>query len=150
MLQNQNIKLAAHPINWSNDDFHELGGDISLETCLSEINASGYSGTELGHKFPTEIKALIAILEKYNLNLASGWHSTYLLENDLNAECETFSKQVNFLKQAGAKVAIVSECSRRVFNNRNSVLDYRKDKNSLNTSDWQRLGKGLDKLNSRS
>lgn len=75
MLTTQQIKIAAQPINWSNDDFHELGGDISLDTCLSEIKEAGYQGTELGHKFPKNSDDLKKILDQFNLELASGWHS---------------------------------------------------------------------------
>ena len=28
-----NVKIGAQPINWSNDDFHDLGGNTPLETC---------------------------------------------------------------------------------------------------------------------
>ena len=30
------VKLGIAPIAWSNDDMPELGGDTSLEQCLSE------------------------------------------------------------------------------------------------------------------
>ena len=40
----------------------ELGGDIPLETCLAETREAGYSGTELGGKFPRTSSALGPIL----------------------------------------------------------------------------------------
>ena len=33
-------KLGIAPIAWSNDDLPELGGQTSLETCLSEAKLS--------------------------------------------------------------------------------------------------------------
>ena len=46
------VHLGINPITWTNDDMPELGGDIPLETCLAETREAGYSGTELGGKFP--------------------------------------------------------------------------------------------------
>ena len=46
------VRLGINPITWTNDDMPELGGDIPLETCLAETREAGYSGTELGGKFP--------------------------------------------------------------------------------------------------
>ena len=40
------------PISWTNDDLPELGGETTLETCLSETLEAGFIGTELGGKFP--------------------------------------------------------------------------------------------------
>ena len=46
------VEIGINPITWTNDDMPELGGDIPLETCLAETREAGYSGTELGGKFP--------------------------------------------------------------------------------------------------
>ena len=46
------VWLGINPITWTNDDMPELGSDIPLEICLSEAREAGYSGTELGGKFP--------------------------------------------------------------------------------------------------
>ena len=50
-------RLGIAPIAWSNDDLPELGGDTSLETCLSEARLAGFSGVESGGKFPMTAKA---------------------------------------------------------------------------------------------
>ena len=46
------VKLGIAPIAWSNDDMPELGGDTSLEQCLSEASQAGFIGIESGGKFP--------------------------------------------------------------------------------------------------
>ena len=48
------IELGIAPIGWSNDDLPELGGDITLEQCLSDAKKAGYSGVEKGGKFPMD------------------------------------------------------------------------------------------------
>ena len=46
------ISIGINPITWSNDDLQYVGGDVSLQTCLTETAAAGYDGIELGHKVP--------------------------------------------------------------------------------------------------
>lgn len=38
-----NVRIGINPISWTNDDLPQLGGNIPLETCLSE-------GTEIGYE----------------------------------------------------------------------------------------------------
>jgi len=60
------VKLGIAPIAWSNDDMPELGGETSLETCLSEARQAGFTGIESGGKFPRTSDELIPILNKKN------------------------------------------------------------------------------------
>ena len=60
-------KLGIAPIAWSNDDLPELGGETTLETCLSESKLAGFSGVETGGKFPKTSNELGPILKKYEL-----------------------------------------------------------------------------------
>ena len=83
-------RVGANPIIWSNDDFPELGGTLSLEECLAEMRAAGYAGSELGHKYPRTADALARVLGAHELQLVSGWHSTYLATRDLAAEETSF------------------------------------------------------------
>ena len=53
------VKLGIAPIAWSNDDMPELGGDTSLEQCLSEASQAGFIGIESGGKFPKTSESLI-------------------------------------------------------------------------------------------
>ena len=52
------VKLGIAPIAWSNDDMPELGGDTSLETCLSEAREAGFTGIESGGKFPKTLSLI--------------------------------------------------------------------------------------------
>ena len=65
------VKLGIAPIAWSNDDMPELGGDTSLEQCLSEASQAGFIGIESGGKFPKKSEELIPKLNEFNLNLCS-------------------------------------------------------------------------------
>ncbi len=108
------IRIGANPIGWSNDDLRSLGGDTPLETCLAEAKLAGFSGMELGHKFPREPKALKALLDRHGLDLVSGWYSMSLLERDADAEWVAIQDHKNLLKALGARILIVAETSNAI------------------------------------
>ena len=80
------VKLGIAPIAWSNDDMPELGGDTSLEQCLSEASQAGFIGIESGGKFPKNSEELIPKLKEFSLNLCSGWYGANLRINSVNEE----------------------------------------------------------------
>ena len=98
------IRIGANPICWSNDDMIEIGGNISLEQCLSEAREIGLEGMEKGNKFPTTAPELKAKLAEYGLVFISGWYSTFLLERDADAEFAAAQADLKLRKDAGAEV----------------------------------------------
>ena len=73
------IKLGIAPIAWSNDDMPELGGDTPIEQCLEEASLAGFTGIELGGKFPRNPGITNFLLKKYNLKMPGGWYGSCLL-----------------------------------------------------------------------
>jgi inosose dehydratase len=140
------VRIGANPIIWSNDDFQDLGGDIPLERCLEEMHQAGYSGTELGHKYPRQAPALRNLLERFDLQLVSGWHSLYLLDNAVEDERQRFATHRDFLRDMGSTVVIVAECSHRCYNQPGAPLQFEGRQDLLKDDDWQRLCRGLDML----
>lgn len=88
------ISIGANPIGWSNDDMREIGAHISLDQCLDEARDAGFTGMELGHKFPRDADELQPILQKHGHQLVSGWHSTGLLVHDAKTEMANVRKSV--------------------------------------------------------
>ncbi len=138
----RNIKLGIAPINWCNDDMPDLGKDISLEQCLSEMKESGFAGTELGHKFPNSAQELSKILATYNLSLASAWHSTYFVENDnINEEVNKLKTRCNFLLQVGCKTINLAECSFTIHGTKNISISQRP---VFTKEQWKKLIAGMN------
>lgn len=108
------IRIGANPIGWSNDDMLEIGGDIPLETCLSEASAAGFTGMELGNKFPREAARLKPILDAHGHALVSGWYSTELLIRDIAAEMEAVKAHATLLRDMGCTVLIAAETSNAI------------------------------------
>ena len=52
------IKLGIAPIGWTNDDMPDLGGEITFEQCVSEMALAGYTGCEIGNKYPKDVETL--------------------------------------------------------------------------------------------
>ena len=105
------VKLGIAPIAWSNDDMPELGGDTPLEQCLSEASEAGFSGIESGGKFPKKSKELIPLLDKYNLNLCSGWYGANLRINTVKEEIELIQDQLKLFQDCKAPCIVFAEVS---------------------------------------
>ncbi|MBZ0227891.1 MAG: myo-inosose-2 dehydratase [Bauldia sp.] len=106
------VRIGINPITWTNDDDPALGGDTPLETCLSEMREAGYSGTELGGKYPRESAVLGEILSRYQLALAAGWWDGRILDRDVDAEFEAILPHLTLHRDLGAKVAVYADTSR--------------------------------------
>jgi inosose dehydratase len=105
-------KLGVSPLSWTNDVLEDLGGDIPIETCLAEASAAGYAGVELGRKFPRDAAVLGPLLDRYGLVLASGWHSGFLADRDVEAELAAVAGRAALLKDMGAAVMVYGECGK--------------------------------------
>ncbi|MFL5116686.1 MAG: myo-inosose-2 dehydratase [Microvirga sp.] len=132
------IRIGANPIGWSNDDLRSLGGATSLETCLAEAKEAGFEGMELGHKFPREPKALTAVLDRFGLDLVSGWHSAELLARSAEDELAALRPHLALLKAMGCKVLILAETSNAIHGDRATPLDERP---VLGPGEWPEFGR---------
>ena len=56
-------KLGMSPIAWWNDDLPELSDDVSLEECLRQSRSAGFTGMEMGRRFPSDPKLMLPVLE---------------------------------------------------------------------------------------
>lgn len=119
------IRIGANPIGWSNDDMIEIGGETPLETCLAEAREAGFSGMELGNKFPREAETLRPILEKFGHGLVSGWYSTQLLLREVEAELEAAGPHAELLRDMGCTVMIACETSNAIHGQMETPLSQR-------------------------
>jgi inosose dehydratase len=103
------IRLGIAPIGWSNDDLPELGGEISLEQCLREASAAGYSGVEKGGKFPLDPEVLGPILEAHGLALVSGWFSGELRHGSIEREQRRIARQLALYQALAVPVMVYAE-----------------------------------------
>ncbi|MCY4540834.1 MAG: myo-inosose-2 dehydratase [Rhodobacteraceae bacterium] len=120
------VRLGVAPIAWSNDDLPELGGETSLETCLSEAAEAGYAGVETGGKFPSSSSELGPILKRHGLRLCGGWYSGTVLDNDLEAEKERVWDQLTLFRDLEAPCLVYGETAGTIQNKRDVPLSRRR------------------------
>ena len=130
------IKLGVAPIAWSNDDMPELGGETTLEQCLSEASRAGFTGIESGGKFPKNSKELLPKLEKENLQLCSGWYGASLLKNTPKEEFKLMREQMNLFKDCKSPCMVFAEVTKSIQGDPNTPLS---QKPKLTDDEWKLL-----------
>ena len=105
------IKLGIAPIAWSNDDMPELGGDTPIEQCLEEASSAGFTGIELGGKFPRNSGITNFLLNKYKLKMPGGWYGSLLRTRSAEDEWVAMQDHLNLLKLVNADVFVFADVS---------------------------------------
>jgi inosose dehydratase len=137
------VRFGVSPIAWINDDLPALGGDTPLETVLADAQELGFSGIELGGKFPRNPQALAALLGKHRLALVGGWYSASLLTRSAEAEIEALQSHLALLKAMGSGVFIVAETSNAIHGDQARPLSATP---RLADSDWKQFGRRLTEV----
>ena len=137
------VKLGIAPIAWSNDDMPELGGDTPLEQCLSEASEAGFTGIESGGKFPKKSEELIPLLQKYNLNLCSGWYSANLRNNSVKDEIIAIQEQLKLFQDCKAPCIVFAEVSNSIAGDPRKPLSSRPQ---MNKDEWKDFCKKISEM----
>jgi inosose dehydratase len=134
------VRFGVSPIAWVNDDMPELGGDTPLESILADARDIGFSGVELGGKFPKEAAVLKPLLAGYGLDLIGGWYSGELLARDVEAEIAAAQAHLDLLKAMGSTVFVHAETSNAIHGQRGTPLSRTP---RLDAAGWQAFGARL-------
>ena len=137
------VKLGVAPIAWSNDDMPELGGDTTLEQCLSEASQAGYIGIESGGKFPKKSSELIPKLNQFNLNLCSGWYGANLRKNSVEDEKKHIDEQLRLFKECKAPCIVFAEISGSIQGNPNRKLSTRPQ---MDNDEWKKFCQKISEM----
>ena len=140
------VQIGINPITWTNDDVPELGGDIPLETCLEETATAGYAGTELGGKFPRTADALAPILDRYGLQLVSGWFDGGILDREVEEEFDRILPHLTLLRDLGCKIVVYADTSR---GRHDGIFQPISKRPILSADEWSPYGRKLTLLAER-
>jgi len=136
------IRFGTNPIAWANDDDQTLGADIPTARILDEAGRQiGFDGIENGHRWPDDPEALRALLAEYGLAFISGWYSTNLLVQSVEAEIAAVQGHLAKLKHNGCKVCIVCETSNAIHGDAGRAL---KDRPVLTAGEMADFGARLE------
>ena len=137
------VKLGVSPISWTNDDMPELGKDTTVEHCLKEGKQAGFSGFELGGKWPKDSAILTPLFDKYDMDVVSSWFCGGLLEDTLEGEIERITPHMNLLKDMGTEVIVYCEMDSCVHGDISSPLSKRP---VLDNEQWEEWTDKLSQL----
>lgn len=143
MLDKKKVKLGIAPIAWTNDDMPDLGAENTFEQCISEMALAGFTGCEVGNKYPKDTAVLKKALDLRGMQICNAWFSTFLTTKPYEETEKEFIKHITFLKEMGAKVVGISEQGHSIQGTDLSIFD---DKYVMNDEEWDLLCTGVNKL----
>lgn len=143
MLNKEKIQLGIAPIAWTNDDLPELGKENTFEQCISEMALAGYTGSEVGNKYPKDVKALKEKLDIRGLTICNAWFSTFFAIGKEKETIEEFIKHRDFLYELGAKVIGCSEQSHSIQGLEKAIFE---EKPCFTKEEWDRIFEGYNRL----
>ncbi|MDR0841650.1 MAG: myo-inosose-2 dehydratase [Christensenellaceae bacterium] len=144
MFNSSKTFLGIAPIGWTNDDMPELGAENTFEQAISEMALAGFSGTEIGNKYPSDPAALKAALDVRGMRIASRWFSSFLISKPLEENVKAFTDELNFLAAVGANRINVSEQSYSIQGQIDTPIF--ENKYVMNDKEWDLFTNGLNHL----
>lgn len=138
------VKIGIAPIAWTNDDMPDLGKENTFEQCVSEMALAGYTGTEVGNRYPKDPDVLKKQLNLRGLSIASAWFSAYLTTKPFEETKKAFIAHRDFLHAMGAKVIVVSEQGHSVQGKMDTPVFGHKY--VMNGDEWKLFCDGLNQL----
>jgi inosose dehydratase len=115
-------RLGMSPIAWWNDDLPELSDDVSLEECLRQSRSAGFTGMELGQRFPSDPEEMLPILKAADTTLCGGWFSGTLVDEDLVANKDRIAPMIELFKAVEAPCIVYGEAGRSIQGDRSAPL----------------------------
>lgn len=144
MFDKNKVKLGIAPIAWTNDDMPDLGKENTFEQCVSEMALAGFTGSEVGNKYPKDPEVLKKALELRGVEICNQWFSSFLITKPFEEVEKEFRAQLAFLKAMGAKVIGASEQSHSVQGQMDTPIF--EHKYEMNDEEWDTFCTGMNKL----
>lgn len=144
MFNKEKVKLGIAPIAWTNDDLPELGGENTFEQCVSEMALAGFTGSEVGNKYPKDPAVLKKALDLRGIQICNAWFSSFLTTKPLQETVDAFIKHRDFLHAMGAKMIGVAEQGHSI----QGMADVPvfANKPVFTEEEWEKLARGLEEL----
>lgn len=143
MLDKNKVKLGIAPIAWTNDDMPDLGAENTFEQCVSEMALAGFTGCEVGNKYPRDTAVLKKALELRGMQICNAWFSSFLTTKPYEEVEKDFIEHITFLKEMGAKVVGISEQGHSIQGTDKPIFEA---KYVMNDEEWNTLCTGINKL----
>ena len=146
MFDAKTVQLGIAPIGWCNDDMPELGAENTFKQTVSEMALAGFTGCEIGNKYPSDPVELKAQLDLRGMRIASRWFSSFLITKPYEEVEAEFIKELDFLAAVGASRINVSEQSYSIQGQVDTPILTGNHKRMMDEREWDLLCGGLNKL----
>ena len=145
MFNPEKVFLGIAPIGWCNDDMPELGAENTFRQTVSEMALAGFTGCEIGNKYPSDPAKLKWELDLRGMRIASRWFSSFILTEPIEKVEADFTRELDFLEKVGANRINVSEQSYSI-QGKIDVPVLGNQKHVMNDEEWDRFCAGLNRL----
>lgn len=142
-MNKDNIKLAIAPIGWTNDDMPELGAENTFQQTVSEMALAGFTGSEVGSKYPRDPAVLKPMLDVRGIQICNAWFSTFFANGDKAKTIDEFINHRDFLHAMGARVIGCSEQSQSI---QGTTLPVLEAKPHFTDEQWRLTAEGYNEL----
>lgn len=142
-----NVQFGCAPINWTNDDLPELGGELTYQQCLSEMALAGFTGSEGGNKYPKEAQVLQKALDLRGMTICNMWFSSFLSTFANEETLAEFDRHLDFTYGLGARVVGVGECGVTIHGQEQTPLFSKRP--YFTEAQWTNLAEGLNEMGLR-
>ena len=113
-MDKNKVKLGIAPIGWTNDDMPDLGSENTFEQCVSEMALAGFTGSEVGNKYPRDVEVLKKALALRNMEICNAWFSACFTTKTKEEVAAEFIEHRDFLHAMGAKIIGAAEVGNRI------------------------------------
>ena len=144
MLDSSRVKLAIAPIGWTNDDLPDLGGENTFEQCISEMALAGFSGSEIGNKYPQDPTILKHYLDVRGLQICNAWFSSLFTSEPFEVTKKAFIAHRDRLNALGAKIIGASEQGNSIQGKPLNIFGA--DKPVYTREQWKAVAEGYNEL----
>ena len=107
-------RLGMSPIAWWNDDLPQLSDDVSLEECLRQSRSAGFTGMEMGRRFPSNPDEMLPILRAADVTLCGGWFSGTLTVEGLEENKDRILPMIELFSAVDAPCIVYGEVGRSI------------------------------------
>ena len=146
MFNKEKVHLGIAPIGWCNDDMPELGAENTFRQIVSEMALAGFTGCEIGNKYPSDPVELKKALDLRGMRIASRWYSSFILTRSIEEEIADFTANLDFLEAVGANRINVSEQSYSIQGEMDTPVLTGGHKHVMTEEEWAIFCDGLNKL----
>ena len=133
MFDKNKVKLGIAPIAWTNDDMPDLGKENTFEQCVSEMALAGFTGSEVGNKYPKDPEVLKKALELRGVEICNQWFSSFLITKPFEEVEKEFRAQIGASEQS---YSVQGQMDTPVFGH----------KYEMNDEEWDTFCTGMNKL----